>query len=369
MIQLETCKPNSTELEQARFYFDLFQSKHRLLDENRIDFDTLEGDYYFSQFSLHLIPVDSIEITESFARELRERITEAESPSLDLVFPKNPENFRKGKTQLEALLKEISISAVTDLNKDLTRVMMAGGKRLRPALSWAAYNLAEGCERKAEIMPLMLMIELMHTVSLIHDDIVDEGILRRGVPTINETSGNLTAVKAGDFLLGRAMDLLKIYKGMGINERLAKVSEQMCLGELNQLENRNQDITAMQYLQSIEQKTALFIEAAAACGGLAGGADDETIKCLEEYGYNIGMAFQIKDDILDVTGDERLGKAILQDKNRGLKTLPLLIGVENSQQEVKNYSQKAMEALKDLKENQAKKDLIAMARLLADRES
>ncbi|MCQ2529825.1 MAG: polyprenyl synthetase family protein [Lachnospiraceae bacterium] len=369
MFPLETYKSNMTELEQARFYFDLFLEKHRLSDGNNTAYDTLEGDYYFSQFSLHLIPVDSVEITESYAKELREKVSGAESPSLNMTFPEKLETFSKAKNQLEQRLSDICFSGNDGLSKDLMRVLLAGGKRLRPALSWAAYYLPEEGEKKAPILPLMLMIELMHSVSLIHDDVVDEGVLRRGVPTINASSGNLAAVKAGDFLLGRAMDLLKIYKGMGINERLAYVSEQMCLGELEQLENINKEITVDQYKRRIERKTAYFIEAAAACGAMAAGAEEATIKCLETYGYNMGMAFQIKDDILDITGDERLGKAVLQDKNRGLITLPQLLGVEKSEQEVKNYSLEAIAALDGLKENSAKKDLVRMAKLFAERES
>ena len=250
------------------------------------------------------------------------------------------------------------------------RVLLAGGKRLRPALSWAAYNLLTDTPPEGKqypILPLMVMIELMHSASLIHDDVVDKADVRRNVATINATSGDKMAVKSADFILGRAMELLKVYKGSGIDERLASVSEQMCLGELDQLENLHKDISEKQYIQQIERKTALFIEAAAACGGMARGLDEEAIRCLEQYGYHIGMAFQIKDDILDEIGGEEFGKQKNQDRKRGLKTLPQIIGLAKSEEAVKAHSDQAIQALQKLPESSAKNDLVKMAKILVER--
>lgn len=365
-----TCSNQTKELELAREHFDRFLSLHDLQDPARISLDTLTGDYHFSQFSLHLIPVDSVEITDAFAQELREHVCGFDCPELEKISEENPKTFVRGKKLLEEQLEKICFSPNEQMRNDLLRVLLAGGKRLRPALSWAAYNLKTKTPPSAEpypILPLMVMIELMHSASLIHDDVVDEADVRRNVPTINATSGNLMAVKSADFILGRAMELLKVYKGSGIDERLAAVSEQMCLGELDQLENLHKDISEEQYIRQIERKTALFIEAAAACGGMARGLDEEDIHCLEQYGYHIGMAFQIKDDVLDEIGGAEFGKQRDQDKKRGLKTLPQIIGLDKSEEAVRDHSNQAVLALQKLPDSPAKNDLIKMAKILVER--
>lgn len=364
------CVEQKNELELAREHFDQFLALHELKDPASIALDTLNGDYHFSQFSLHLIPVDSVEITDRFAQELRETVAGCACPELEPITAENPKTFVRGKKLLEDRLQKICFSRNEAMKNDLLRVILAGGKRLRPALSWAAYNLKteDAPEKKPyPILPLMVMIELMHSASLIHDDVVDQADVRRNVPTINATSGDLFAVKSADFILGRAMELLKVYKGSGIDERLAAVSEQMCLGELDQLERLHQDLTQEQYLRQIERKTALFIEAAAACGGMAAGLDDKWIRALESYGYHIGMAFQIKDDILDLTGDDSFGKPREQDIKKGLRTLPLIIGMEKSEEAVREHSETAIHSLDDVPESTAKADLIKMAKLLVER--
>ncbi|MBR3361962.1 MAG: polyprenyl synthetase family protein, partial [Lachnospiraceae bacterium] len=121
------------------------------------------------------------------------------------------------------------------------------------------------------------------------------------------------------------------------------------------------------YIRQIERKTALFIEAAAACGGMARGLDEEAIRCLEQYGYHIGMAFQIKDDILDEIGGEEFGKQKNQDRKRGLKTLPQIIGLAKSEEAVKAHSDQAIQALQTLPESSAKNDLVKMAKILVER--
>ena len=355
------------ELESANENFELFRRFHKLDDDTyTVAEATLKGDYYFSRFSLDLIPVDSIEITDRFAKILREDASGEVSEELPKMSFDKPSNFIKGKELLEKQLKKICETPNTGMKEDLERVILAGGKRLRPALAQAAYALGDA--PKLPILPLMVMIELMHTASLIHDDVVDQGMVRRNVPTINATSGDLKAVRAADFILGRAMELLKIYKGSGINERLAKVSEQMCIGELDQLDTLNTEFSEEAYFRMIEKKTALFIEAAAYTGAVAGGCSAEVIKAMEVYGYNIGVAFQIKDDILDFAGTEKFGKSIGQDEKKGLATLPKIIGLEEAQKRVKAYSEKAISALEIIKNGTSKKAFIEMAKQLENRE-
>lgn len=355
------------ELESANENFGLFRKLHTLEDPAySVAEAVLKGDYYFSRFSLDLIPVDSIEITDRFARILREDASGAESEELPAMSFDKPSGFIKGKALLEKQLKEVCRTSNLEMQRDLERVLLAGGKRLRPGLAQAAYDLGEDPE--LPVLPLMVMIELMHSASLIHDDIVDRGMKRRNVPTINATSGDLKAVRAADFILGRAMELLKIYRGTGINERLARVSEQMCIGELEQLDILNTEISEEAYFRMIEKKTALFIESAAFTGAVAGGCSREVTSAMEIYGYNIGVAFQIKDDILDYTGSEKFGKETGQDERKGLLTLPKIIGLSAAQERVREYSDKAICALENIKNGTSKAAFIKMAKQLENRE-
>lgn len=273
--------------------------------------------------------------------------------------------FEKIKIELEENLSLICESANSQMQEDLKRVVLAPGKRLRPALCYATYSLQEGSN--LPILPLMIMLELMHSASLIHDDVVDKGMVRRGVPTINATSGDKAAVLAADYLLARAMEYLKIYKGSGINERLAKVSEGMCLGEFFQIDNLGKEISKETYFEQIKLKTANLLAESAACGGIASGLCEEKVEKLWQYGLNIGIAFQIKDDILDTSKDSKTNKTMGQDKARGLLTLPELIGNEGALKEVDNYSKKAIDMINDFKDCKAKKALIDMANTLSKR--
>ncbi len=262
----------------------------------------------------------------------------------------------------------ISESSCRDVSDDLKRIMLAGGKRLRPSLAYLAYSI--GTEPKLPILPLMAMIELMHTASLIHDDIVDCGTIRRGVQTINEMSGNRKAVQAADQLLAKAMEYLHIYKGTGINEKLAAVSELMCTGEFLQLDmvNGKLPVTKENYFRIIHCKTAAFISEAARCGGIAAGLDKNLTNALAEYGENIGMAFQLKDDLLDVSGGKNYLKQTGQDKKRGIKTAPDLFGTEETKAKVCEYSKKAVYALEPVNGCTAKNMLVKMAQCLCARD-
>ena len=366
MIHTATDLTHTKELKSAESYFRQFRKYHRLDDPSvSTEEAILRGDYCFSRFSLDLIPVDSVQITDRYAQILREDASCADSPELETMTFEDPGSFVRGKKWLEKQLEKVCESNNPAMTKDLLRVLLSGGKRLRPALAQAAFGL--GDDPRYPILPLMVMIELMHSASLIHDDVVDKAAKRRGIATINVTSGNLAAVQAADYILGRAMELLKIYRGSGIDERLAAVSEQMCIGELEQMKLLHRDISEETYYMLIEKKTALFIEAAAACGAIAGGCDEERIRKLEQYGYHIGIAFQIKDDILDFTGKEAFGKEIGQDAKKGLKTLPAIIGFDKAQERVKEHSDKAVSALQGLKDSDPKKVLVDMARQLEKR--
>jgi len=232
----------------------------------------------------------------------------------------------KDLTAMEAELAALCSDAGI-FSDGLARINSAGGKRLRPLLARMSMEFGP---TPGEIVPLMTMLELMHTVSLIHDDVVDGASLRRGTPTINASDGNQTALRSGDYLLSRAMERLKIYRGTGINELLSDVSQEMCLGELEQHAGRYrlQDVTKEDYGLRIRRKTALLMSACCRCGAIAGGAEESVCQALSDYGLQLGIAFQLQDDLMDCTADAKTGKPRMQDLRSGVITLPLLLTAE-----------------------------------------
>ncbi len=211
---------------------------------------------------------------------------------------------------------------------DLRRIMTSGGKRLRPTLAYLCYRI--GGSRIRPLQPLMCMLELMHTASLIHDDVVDSAELRRGCSTINATSGVGMAVQSGDFLLAEAMTYLHFYRGTGINEALVQASGEMCLGELDQLKVRykpEEQSRALYFLQ-IYRKTASLIGASCYAGAIAGGLSESKARMLKGYGEKLGIAFQLIDDLLDFSKKPGFGKMPGQDLRNGIFTLPVLYLLE-----------------------------------------
>lgn len=209
------------------------------------------------------------------------------------------------------------------LSEGLLRVNSSGGKRLRPLLARICWQ-AGG--RQGEIVPLMTMLEMMHTTSLIHDDFVDGATLRRGAATISAAEGWKCAMRSGDYLLAKAMEYLKVYRGTGINEVLSDVAQEMCLGELEQHEGlfRAEGMTTDVYYSRIGRKTALLMSASCRTGAMAGGAPEELAQALADYGLYLGNAFQIRDDLLDWEVSAKTGKPRLQDLRSGVITLPCI---------------------------------------------
>jgi geranylgeranyl pyrophosphate synthase len=225
------------------------------------------------------------------------------------------------------------------MESELSRIIMSGGKRLRPTLAFLCYKIGRGhgswdcAQDDGHILPLMVMLELMHTASLVHDDVVDDALLRRDTPTINAAVDNSFAVKSGDFLLAKAMTKLHYYRGTGINETLADVSEAMCLGELQQ-QRTAFDLDAQSeylYLLQIKRKTATLLAASCYCGALAAGMSKDDAEALWHFGERFGTAFQMVDDFMDCIGPASSagtgvgGKAPGQDIRSGIFTLPILL--------------------------------------------
>jgi octaprenyl-diphosphate synthase len=204
----------------------------------------------------------------------------------------------------------------------------AGGKRLRPILLLLAARLAD--YRGPRAVRLACVVELLHTATLIHDDVVDAAPLRRGRPSANAQWGDDASVLVGDHLYSKSFALLVRDNDRAVMETLARSTVSMTEAEVFQLQLKRSGLTSeADYMRIITQKTASFMSACCRIGALLGGLDATPTDALARYGLDIGIAFQISDDALDFTADQdRLGKAIGADLREGKRTLPLIAMLE-----------------------------------------
>jgi octaprenyl-diphosphate synthase len=200
----------------------------------------------------------------------------------------------------------------------------AGGKRLRPMLLLLAARLAGYTGPRG--VRLACVVEMLHTATLIHDDVVDQAPLRRGRPSANAQWGDDASVLVGDHLYSKSFAMLVRDNDRAVMETLARATVSMTEAEVFQLQLKRSGITTeADYLRIISQKTASFISACCRIGALLGGLPAGQVDALTQYGMDIGVAFQISDDSLDfVANQDRLGKAIGADLREGKRTLPLI---------------------------------------------
>jgi octaprenyl-diphosphate synthase len=234
---------------------------------------------------------------------------------------------------LEAVEREIALaldSPVALIQEMGGYIAQAGGKRLRPILLLLSARLAGF--QGARGTRLGCAVELLHTATLIHDDVVDQAPLRRGRPSANRQWGNDASVLVGDHLYAKSFALLVRDNDRAVMETLARATVSMTEAEVFQLElKRNGKMTEPDYLRVISQKTASFISACCRIGGILGGAPAAQVEALARYGLDVGVAFQISDDALDFVADQdRLGKAIGADLREGKRTLPLIAALERA---------------------------------------
>lgn len=238
-----------------------------------------------------------------------------------------PELARLEDTLCEALASPVPLIAEMG-----THLVRSGGKRLRPALYLLAAKSCEGFDEK-RAMPLAAAVELIHMASLVHDDVIDHASTRRGAATVNARWGNQIAVLTGDHIFAQAF-LLVSGKGYteAVGDRMASLVQGLCAGEILQdssLYTAEHDLE--EYERRIAMKTADFLAICCELGGIVGGASEEVCAGLKAYGKAVGMAFQITDDLLDVTGDEeRIGKPAGNDIRQGVVTLPFIRAIETS---------------------------------------
>lgn len=228
---------------------------------------------------------------------------------------------------LERVEREIqleSIASVEAVTKISGHLQANGGKRLRPMLLLLVNKLVG--ETTDSAIRLGAVVEMIHAATLIHDDVIDEAKTRRGKPSANVLWGNQTCVLSGDWLYMQAFQIALRQRNFAVLDILISLTQMMVEGELLQLERIGKiDVTEADYMELVDRKTASLFSACARLGALVGGASDADEAKLGEYAWNLGMAFQLVDDVLDFTARESiLGKPVANDLREGKVTLPLI---------------------------------------------
>ena len=224
-------------------------------------------------------------------------------------------------------------------------IVAAGGKRLRPVLTLASARLC-GYEGDRHIS-LAACVEFIHTATLLHDDVVDDSDLRRGLKTANAVWGNKASVLVGDFLFSRSFQLMVADGSLKVLKILSDASAEIAEGEVGQLLTANNTGTSEDaYMEVIRAKTAVLFAAAAEVGAVVAERPAEEEEALRDYGMNLGIAFQLVDDVLDYSAEEAaLGKAVGDDFREGKVTLPVVLAYERGSEEEKVFWRRCIEEL------------------------
>ena len=254
-------------------------------------------------------------------------------------------------------------SEVALINQVAEYIINSGGKRLRPALVLLSAGVFG--EIKPQHHTLAAVVEFIHTATLLHDDVVDESSMRRGRATANTMFGNAASVLVGDFVYSRAFQMMVSVQNMRVMEILAEATNIIAEGEVLQLLNiHDADVSDEAYLQVIHYKTAKLFEAATRLGAIINNASTEDEAAMAEYGMRLGTAFQLIDDVLDLSGDSSyIGKNLGDDVAEGKPTLPLLYAMRKGDDTQRALIRKAIEqgGLEDFSEIiQAVKDTGAL---------
>lgn len=215
------------------------------------------------------------------------------------------------------------------LEQVLSHIRQRGGKRMRPMLLMLS---AKNYGKVSDVtLNAALGLELLHTASLVHDDVVDESGERRGQASVNASFNNKVAVLVGDFILSTALLRVAISENILIVKHLSELGRKLSNGELLQLSNiSNTEISEDVYYQVIDKKTAVLFESCSALGAISVGASDDDIEKAKRFGHNIGMIFQIRDDIFDYFDSKEIGKPTGNDMAEGKLTLPVIYALNHS---------------------------------------
>lgn len=309
------------------------------------------------------------------------------------------------KNDVQYIEKELEQSidtSVRDLYLSSTHLLKAGGKRIRPVFvllggKWGNYDVKR-------LKHVAVPLELIHMATLVHDDVIDDADKRRGRDTVRTQWDNKVAMYTGDYIFARALSIAAELRIPELHRILANAIVEVVKGEIEQVRDLNNwEQNFRTYLRRIKRKTALLIAISCQMGAIASGAGPELVRKMYRYGYNVGMAFQITDDILDFTGTEKqLGKPAGSDLRQGNITLPAMYtarfgksrdrfqawirdntlhhhvdeaiqlvrnddGIAYAQGLAERYIARAREALNGLPDNQTKKSLLGIANFMVNR--
>lgn len=240
--------------------------------------------------------------------------------------------YRHMNREIDQIDQFLSTRVKTDhpvIESASRQLLDAGGKRIRPAFVLLSAGFGE--TKDIRLTKVASSLELIHMASLVHDDVIDDAMLRRGKPTVMERYDETVAMYTGNTLFGEAIRLVSEIDSPEVMRIMADTMERICVGEINQIQDQYEwGQSPKRYLDRIARKTALLIETSCAAGAVISGASPQTVKQLSLFGYDIGMAFQMTDDLLDFTAKSfQLGKPVGEDLKHGHKTLPLLYSSED----------------------------------------
>ena len=260
----------------------------------------------------------------------------------------NPNDIRKAiATEFRQYEDALSATLQSDnplLHQVLDYIYSKRGKQLRPILVLLSAALCRGVTDKT--IQAAVALEMMHTASLVHDDVVDDSPMRRGADAVHTQWTNKIAVLVGDYMLTRVMSILTNLRNVSILNIVSEMSAALTSGEWLQLHSgESMWISEEQYNMVIEKKTACLFAACSEAGAVSTGATSRQITALRTYGMHLGMCFQLKDDVLDYSDIEDIGKPTMNDVRDGKATLPLLISLQRASREEAAYIQEIAEAL------------------------
>lgn len=249
-------------------------------------------------------------------------------------------------------LEDIEIALKQNLNPYLdvvsqtaSHILFAGGKRLRPLLMVLS---AEICGyKKNSDKTFSIMFEYLHAATLLHDDLVDEATLRRGKPVAHSIWGSSIVVLVGDFLLARALSIAADTGHLNVIKIISEITENMSQGEIHQLMRKGQpDLSEEEYMEIIQNKTAILFKGACQVSAVIADAPEKEEKALSNYGFNLGIAFQMTDDLLDYTSNAgALGKEAGADLKEGKITLPLIYALKRADSKADSKDRALMEKI------------------------
>jgi heptaprenyl diphosphate synthase len=313
--------------------------------------------------------------------------------------------LKKDMNYIEKELEKSIYSDYTNMRETSAHLLKAGGKRIRPVFVLLAGQF--GNYQLDQLKNVAVPMELIHMATLVHDDVIDDADTRRGQLTVKSKWDNRIAMYTGDYIFAKALGVVTQLSNPQIHQIMSKAIVEMCIGEMEQIRfffHTGQSIR--DYLLRIKRKTALLIAISCQLGAIAANAPKSVSQKLFLFGYNVGMAFQIRDDLLDLCGTEQqIGKPPGSDIKQGNITLPMLLalqeaslnesllleiariqaadgqtdvsgfikmirssnGITKAEEMATRYIEKAITALKDLPDLQAKQDLIRIAHFVGNR--